>query len=622
MIRRCVIFVAAAAMTSGSACFAAEDSAAGSAGVANDSEWNEDDEDEGAGDGGQNSGIDGGESGSSEPGDDGGTPPPEQEMEANFRVPRASGGFVYSTSESTNSVAVIDSSTLGIEVVAVGRKPTVVLPIDPGSALGAVAVLNQDSDDVSLLRTIAAGETTVEWREITPGANNLAVTPDGRYVFAHVDVDAPEEIGPGSDQEVSVIDVTSNQVARMTVGAHPRTIAFSPDSEFAYIVTADGVNVVAMGDGMFDGKPDIVPVHVEQGIVPSELEVHVAPRHGIALARIDGDRRLVATDLHLRSQQVFTLPGVPTDLDISPDDGFALLTLPSLTGSSRLFELTLPLDEDSELREHLVADEYVGLTQIAPDGQTLVLYTSQQPTLTPPPDDDGGGESGSTGESSTGPADDADASSGSTGTPEADTDGESQGESSGSTGAIEDAELERRFAAATMPTQDDPRLRITVARRSDDGWDTSVTLFVDRPLATVGIAPDSANAILVHQGVATEVVPHAYTLVDLAKAFPVKKTQTVTVYPDSILFTPEGDRAVVLLRGPENGEQRVEQVDLRSFVVEGLGLGSPPEGAGYVESTEKVFVAQEHPTGRITFIDRNGAIETVTGFRLNDAIKD
>jgi len=615
MIRGNVGLVAVVAVTGVLACALDKDESA-SPGVGEDAGLDEDEDDEGAGGSGAPNG-DGGTGTSGGVGDDGDTPPPEQEMEANFRVPRASGGFVYSTSESTNSVAVINSSTLGIEVVAVGRKPTVVLPIDPGTALGAVAVLNQESDDVSLLRTVAPGETSVEWREITPGANSLAVTPDGRYVFAHVDVDAPEEIGPGSDQEVSVIDVTSNRVARMTVGAHPRTIAFSPDSTFAYIVTADGVNVVGTNDGMFDGKPDIVPVHVERGIAPSTLEVHVAPSHGIALARVDGDPRLVATDLHVREQRVFTLSGVPTDLDVSPDDSFAMLTLPSLTGSSRLFELALPLADDPELREHLVQNEYVGLTQIAPDGQTLVLYTSQTPTLVPPSDD---AETEGTDGSSSGPSDDA--SSGSTSgvtEPETDTDAET-GESESESGVV-DAQRERRFAANT-PTNDDPRLRITVARRTDEGWDTSVTLFVDRPLATVGIAPDSTNAILIHQGVANQAVPHAYTLVDLAKSFPVKKTQTVTVYPDSVLFTPEGDRAVVLLRAPAGSEQRVEQVDLRSFVVDGLVLGSPPEGAGYVESTEKVFVAQEHPTGRITFIDRDGAIETVTGFRLNDAIKD
>jgi hypothetical protein len=89
-----------------------------------------------------------------------------------------------------------------------------------------------------------------------------------------------------------------------------------------------------------------------------------------------------------------------------------------------------------------------------------------------------------------------------------------------------------------------------------------------------------------------------------------------------VLFSPEGDRAVVLLRDDALGVQRIDRVDLRTFIVESLALGSPPEGAGYVDATAKIFVAQEHPTGRITFIDAGGDVQTVTGFRLNDAVKD
>src|SRR5690606_10416584 len=140
MIRGNVGLVAVVAVTGVLACALDKDESA-SPGVGEDAGLDEDEDDEGAGGSGAPNG-DGGTGTSGGVGDDGDTPPPEQEMEANFRVPRASGGFVYSTSESTNSVAVINSSTLGIEVVAVGRKPTVVLPIDPGTALGAVAVLN------------------------------------------------------------------------------------------------------------------------------------------------------------------------------------------------------------------------------------------------------------------------------------------------------------------------------------------------------------------------------------------------------------------------------------------------------------------------------------------------
>ncbi|HEY8377851.1 MAG TPA: hypothetical protein VIK91_15250, partial [Nannocystis sp.] len=74
----------------------------------------------------------GGETGDTygDPGTTGGEePPPETEDEGDFHVPKASGKYVYSASETTNSVAVIDTATLVIDVVAVGQQPTVVQPL-------------------------------------------------------------------------------------------------------------------------------------------------------------------------------------------------------------------------------------------------------------------------------------------------------------------------------------------------------------------------------------------------------------------------------------------------------------------------------------------------------------
>lgn len=553
-----------------------------------------------------------GDGGSASDGAGTGEPPPEEEEEADFRVPRASGRFVYSASEVTDSVAVIDSSNLGIDVVGVGRGPTVVVPIiPPDGRVGGVAVLDQASNDVALLTTTDAAQSSVRIVDVTPGANNLAVTGDGRFVFAYHDVDGPEALGPGSDQELTVIDTTNDLVSPMTVGAHPRAIEFDDAGRTAYVVTADGVNVVDLSTAMLDGKPDIVRVHVDDGLDPSLLEVQVAPNHGIALARVDGDARLVITDLVTRAQDVVELARIPTDLDISEDQSFAVLMLPTTEGS-HFVEITLPPGATPEVRMHPVSGEYVGLAHLAPEGDTMVLYTTQNPPGAEP-DPPGGGDTDST----SGPSDtdtdtatgtDTDAGMGSSSTTTA-AGGES---SSGGEPEPDDSD--------PVDPDADPRLRTTIARRNGGGWDTSITLFVDRPVHAVGIAPDGANGVLVHDQVEAS-IPFAYTLLDLAKEYPIKKLQTVEVEPGPILFTPAGDRAVVLLTDG-GGVRRADQVDLRTFIVQSLGLGSPPRGAGYVEATDKVFVSQEHPIGRITFIDALGSIQTVTGFALGDAVKD
>lgn len=538
-------------------------------------------------------------------------PPPEVEDEGDFRVPRASGKYVYTASKTTDSVAVIDTATLVIDVVEVGQAPTVVqaIPGQSGDAGGAV-VLDQGSDDVALLRTSEAGLTTVALHKVTAGANNLAVAPDGKYVFVYHDIDGPEQLGPGSDQELTVLVVATGVTHSMTVGAHPREVVFASDGSRAWVITAAGVNVIVFAELGAVGKPLLLPVVGDPGIDPDTLEVQVAAGEGIALARVDGSPWLAVTDLSNGKLTVIDLPANPTDLDIAPTGKFAVLTLPGLQGSS-FIELPLPLVKGGEFTSYPVGDEYVGQSAVAASGDAMLLFTTVDPFVrtSGPPDALRDAEDdpmfASTGSSTSGSS-----SSGSdTGTSDGSTTGGTGGSTAGDTGPDE-------------PPHGDPRQRITLARRGGQGWDL-VTLFVEVPVASVGVAPDSRSAILVHaKDPASAAAAWSYSLFDITPAFPLLKRQTTQAPPGPVLFTPDGGRAAVLLRDDEAQVRKVDLVDLGNFIVEPLLLGSPPEGAGYVEATKKIFVSQEHPTGRITFIGEAGEVQTVTGYVLNDSVKD
>jgi len=524
-----------------------------------------------------------------------GTTGGEVEDEGDFRVPRASGKFVYSASKTTDSVAVINSATLAIDVVGVGRGPTVVEPIpgQPGDA-GAVVVLDQGSDDVALLRTSDAGATSVQIVPVTPGANNLAVAPDGAHALVYHDVDGPEQLGPGSDQELTVIALASGEAHGMTVGAHPREVVFASDHTRAWVITAAGVNVIrfdALGTG---GKPPLVPVVSDPGLDPAKIEVLVSPAEGVALARVLGEASLAITDLQSGALQTIELPGSPTDLDLAPAGDFAALVIPG-DPDSRFLELPLPLE--GKFAEHVVTGEYVGQSALAPSGDAMLLFTTTSPfTLRRGAPEEIAAEGAAYGP------------------------GSSSG-SSGGSGGSSSSSGPGGSSTGDEPTDpsEDPRRRLTLARRSGAVWDT-VTLFVEDPVASVGVAPDSQSALLVHS--ATGGGPGAYSLFDLVPDFPLIKRQTTETRPGAVLFTPGGERAAVLLRDDELGVRKVDLVDLRSFIVRALPLGSPPEGAGYVDATKKLYLSQEHPSGRITFVDEAGAVQTVTGYVLNDSIKD
>lgn len=487
-------------------------------------------------------------------------PPPEEEEPADFRVPKASGKFVYSASEVTNRVAVINTDNLIIDVVDSGKGPTVVAPI-PGQSggAGAVAVLCERSDEVTFIRTDNDGKNTTELRDIAPAANNLEASPDGKLVIAYHDVDAPGQGGAGSDQEISVIETKKGgEVYRLTVGSHPRAVDFTSSSDRAYVTTDDGVNVLDLTDVAGIGLPDLIPVVLDTGIDPETLEIHISVTQRQALARVEGDNGLIVTDLVSEEQFEMFFPAYPTDLDMAADGTFAILTAPDKMGS-RVFEVELPVQPPG-FTEHSVGAEYVGLAKLAPDNDTLILYTSVDPW-----------------------------------------------------GVDED------------PPLGDPRKRVTILRRDGDGdWTDKRTLFAEVPLRGAGIAPDSANAILLHYEAPelNQAAPWPYTLLDLKAPFPITKIQNVEAKPGSIVFTPDGTRAGVLLRDDPRDVRRLDMVNLQTFIVKDLGLGSPPEGAGYVDATDKLFISQAHPSGRITFVDDAGAVQTVTGYELNDAVKD
>ncbi len=518
-------------------------------------------------------------------------PPPEEEDDADFRTPKTSGRFVYSASRITDRVAVIDSDNLSIDVVDVGLEPTVVRAI-PGQAAdtGAVAVLNHGSNEVAFIRTDAKGVNTVELRDASDGANNLAVTPDGNYVFVYHDIDGPEELGAGSNQELTVVSTQLGGPSwEMAVGANPRDVQFSDNSSLAYVVTDDGVNRIAIAELDAIGKPDIIPVVLDPGIDPKDLEIHISTSRGQALARIEGGDWVVVTDLETGAKNELILPGIATDLDMSADGTFAILVLPELTGNSTLVEVPLPVAGGPGFQSYAIPGEYVGLSSITPDGQSMVLYTTVKPWPNAGGHDEGELILDPDGFFATGTAT---------------TDGMTDGD--------------------PPPPDFDPRQRVTLVRRAMGGWSVHTTLFMEVPVTSAGIAPDSRNAILLHE-MATELnsqAPWPYTLLDLSKAFPVKKLQMAEARPGPILFTPDGSRAAVLLRDDPSDTRRVDMVNLSNFIVDGFKLGSPPEGAGYVDSTRKIFVSQEHEAGRITFIGDDGSVQTVTGYELNDAVKN
>jgi hypothetical protein len=145
-------------------------------------------------------------------------------------------------------------------------------------------------------------------------------------------------------------------------------------------------------------------------------------------------------------------------------------------------------------------------------------------------------------------------------------------------------------------------------------------------------SPDGKKAVVLHNKVpGTPKVEdgfdtfvdksHGYSLLDLGASF--DKLVLTPCDPGELAFAPDSLTAYLLLSETATKVRSVEAIDLTSFMVKSVGLGSHPVALGVISATGVVYVAQSHPLGRVTFVEiKTHQTKTVTGFELNSHIID
>jgi len=111
----------------------------------------------------------------------------------------------------------------------------------------------------------------------------------------------------------------------------------------------------------------------------------------------------------------------------------------------------------------------------------------------------------------------------------------------------------------------------------------------------------------------------AYSLLSLETTF--VKLQLADADPGQVAFAPDSLSAYLLLSDTTKNVRAVDAIDLESFLIDTVTVGSPPVAVGVVPATQRVYVAQSHPLGRVTFLEQGThATKTVTGFELNSYV--
>jgi hypothetical protein len=148
----------------------------------------------------------------------------------------------------------------------------------------------------------------------------------------------------------------------------------------------------------------------------------------------------------------------------------------------------------------------------------------------------------------------------------------------------------------------------------------------------VAIGPEATSAVIFHTklpGLASPGEPEdqfiakswAYSILDLNTGY--TKIETIPTEQGEFVFG-ESQRLYLLLNDPLAGVRQVEIIDLETFGTSTLALGSPPLHVGTIpnEGSPRIYISQDHPLGRMTFINEvSREVKTVTGFELNSNIE-
>ncbi|HEU0037480.1 MAG TPA: hypothetical protein VFQ53_43010 [Kofleriaceae bacterium] len=496
---------------------------------------------------------------------DGGVEPPP-EVEYQLTEPISSRHFVWVAMTEQDRLAKIDGVNLSVESLAVGDRPSVLATL-PGTDTAVVLDSNNGAATVARATT---DSITKELYPTLPNLNRLAVAPGGRYAVAFFDLakaiaeagslEAVDHIGSFQDVTVLAVGQGEQRAIDLTVGFRPRAVESDAGGRYAFVVTDDGVSVIDL-PAMTAGAPTIVP--------PIAV---TDPAFG------DGS----AVEVHVVASGQYAVVRMP---------GVAKLRVVSMLGATagQAFTIDLPgVPTDIDL---------------APDGSRVyAVYRSPAALSVIDIPGDAINPAGITTVSLA-------------------------NSTSGSLVLSPDGTRGLLFTNATLDE------RLTLVQLDKPGF-PHATIPLQKAVLTVGFDPTGTKAIVLHarapgdpaqaQSV-DEYIDRkpGYSMIDLASGF--AKLQITDVNPAQFAFASAAPRAYVTLDGgdAEGAFTAVQQIELDSGVVRTIELGSPPSSIGVLPESNKIYISQRHPLGRVSFIDiTTGAVRTVTGFDLNSQIID
>jgi DNA-binding beta-propeller fold protein YncE len=499
------------------------------------------------------------------------------EVKLDFELPQASESFVYAANPEGGTVSIINAESRHIQTLETGEQPTFLRTL---AGTDDAIVLNVGSDDATIIRN-PGGRATTSNVAVIRGANAIAVAPDGKHAVVYFNASfSTAGNTSGSLQDVSVLklEVDHDAVIDMTVGFRPRDVFFASDGSAAYVVTEDGISVLDFDDVEADGSGIAPRVSLGDDIVQKTLDVSVTPSGEYALARQPGQSEIRLINLRTRD---ITLLDLATVLPAIEQEGS---------------------DEDGGMSDPEPAPVEITDLDLAASGTVAAAVLRNQSSLLVLP------------------------------IPQAFEDPRTISIRKVENTVVGSATLAPNGKTALLYTTAAAVEHITVVDLENED-EKPRTLALRKAVRAVAIAPDSQTALVLHEkaegdpnepGIDPDVAidrMYGYSGVRIENG--AVKLQQTTTPPGAFTVVPDGSAIFVLFRDDALGVREVQKIDTTSFLVTPTRLASPPISVGSVPGNDVVFVSQDHPEGRITFIDwKDGDKDTVTGFELNSRIRD
>ncbi|GAB4297100.1 MAG: hypothetical protein Kow0090_12280 [Myxococcota bacterium] len=561
--------------------------------------------------------------------------PPEIEEQYIENAPQASEKFVYVLNETLGTVARIDPQTLSVNSISVGTGAKALTTL-PDSDAAVVSVTSRKS--LALIES-AGGSDKVTVIPLSEPYTDIVVSPDGHFVIAYFNlgagVEVPSNLSENNYAKIAIINLhllrnegksPKEVVFEKPVSFRTTNVFFSEDSTRAFIVTKSDVALV-----------DLTKL-AESSLLPrigfasalyedvSTREVLLSPDGNFLFVRNFADNRILVLDTVTKERSYITLSGVASDMDISPTGEYllvvqraakrlAIVPLPEgvvdegeikiielgnvLVGQAKISptENLAALFTTAEYREELAiidltTGEYalygssdglvkaVKSVEFSPDGKRLVLFHYKRPATL----------SYTFCDIQTAPC-------------------------SSSTECVVISGTQGVCLKTCDPTKEDPGCASYYqceAKAEKSGYcvrngDTLDNIEVD------------PYEIKVNQS-------EGYSIFNIEMPFFWLKLleKEVTTYA----FTPSSNYAGFVISAVSTSGTRVERnilqvAELNSMIVsQDVQLPSPAVFAGAFPESEMLFVLQEHPLGRITFVNvETTDVRTITGFELNSEIE-